>query len=95
MHHYGIRGLALKLIESYLTKRSQLVSTTTNEKSSVREITRGVPQGSVLGPLLFILFINDFGQNSISAHCIQFSDDSMLLVVAERSNFYQSSGRRL
>ena len=52
LYNYGIRGVANKLIESYLTNRHQYV-TLGNTHSKKQEIKCGVPQGSVLGPLLF------------------------------------------
>ena len=59
--YYGIRGQALSLIQSYLTNRKQY-TTINGVKSDTKFIACGVPQGSVLGPLLFILYINE--------HCI-------------------------
>ena len=55
---YGIRGNALQLFESYLKDRFQFVQLD-NVKSSISLIEFGVPQGSILGPLLFLIYIND------------------------------------
>ena len=56
LEHYGIRGNALNLIKSYLSDRKQFVSLN-GIRSSMQDIKIGVPQGSVLGPLLFLIYI--------------------------------------
>ena len=58
LQHYGIRGSALKWFQSYLSDRCQYV-TYIGQESSKKAINCGVPQGSILGPLLFIIYVND------------------------------------
>ena len=77
LEHYGIRGLALNLLKSYLTNRKQYVTVDGN-KSQTQEMTIGVPQGSVLGPLLFLIYINDLPLSIKKMNAILFADDTTL-----------------
>ena len=76
---YGIRGNILKLIESYLANRQQYVSINGNN-SKQKPITCGVPQGSVLGPLFFLLCINDLPNVSDTLFAILFADDTSVFL---------------
>ena len=75
---YGFRGIANQWFTSYLQNRKQFVSVNGAE-SNLTSITHGVPQGSILGPILFLLFINDFPDSSIFFKFTLFADDSNLL----------------
>ena len=59
MSFYGVNGVAKKLLKSYLTQRQQIVEYNGFQSDSL-EIKTGIPQGSVLGPFLFSVYINDF-----------------------------------
>ena len=78
LYSYGIRGLANDWIRNYLSERSQRVNFN-NTLSSPAEISCGVPQGSILGPLLFLLYINDLPLSSKIPHFILFADDTNIL----------------
>ena len=77
LNNHGIRGNALQLIKSYLSNRSQYVSAL-GENSDKLPVKFGVPQGSVLGPLLFIIYINDIHRSSNVGKCILFADDTIM-----------------
>ena len=78
LYHYGIRGTAYKLLESYLSLRSQFVSVQ-NHNSSLKPINISVSQGSILWPLLFLIYVNDI-PNSVSCNPRLFADNTCLLV---------------
>lgn len=78
LEHYGIRGVTNSWFRSYLSDRVQYVSLT-NTKSKKLFIKHGVPQGSVLGPILFLLYINDLINSIIFSEIFHFADDTCML----------------
>ena len=77
LYHYGIRGNALEWFENHLSGRQQYV-TYNGFSSSTKYIKCGVPQGSILGPLLFLVYINDLQRVCKSSTPILFADDTNL-----------------
>ena len=74
---YEIRGLALDWIKNYLANRSRYVCYN-NSNSELKNITCGVQQGSILSPVLFILYINDMCEVSKLLNIILFADDASM-----------------
>ena len=86
---YGIRGNCLKLIKNYLLNRKQITKFN-NVKSDSKNIMFGVPQGSVLGPLIFLLYINDIVNSAFEGETVIFADDTNIFVTGnnEEETYY-------
>ena len=73
--YFGIQGSYINWFKSYLSNRQQYV-TYHDKKNNIRTISCGVPQGSILGPLLFLLSVNDLQHASKIIKAIMFADDT-------------------
>jgi retron-type reverse transcriptase len=89
MEHYGIRGTAKGRVASYLRDRQQYC-TYLDSKSTMKTMKCGVPQGSILGPLLFLLYINDMGEIFNKFTPILFADDSNLVATGKDTKEIES-----
>lgn len=84
LYNIGFRGVFLDWIVGYLSDRTMFVKVE-NAASDCRNIGIGVPQGSVLGPLIFLLFVNDLPNSIDSANLTMFADDTSVVVSARTS----------
>ena len=88
LKHIGIKDNTLNWFISYLSNRSQVVSINSSLSDS-KYIDIGVPQGSILGPLLFIIFVNSLA-DCVSCKCVMYADDTTLLCSSKDSLTLQS-----
>ena len=78
LHQYGIRGIVNKWFENYLKDRTQFVNFDDND-STKRHILCGVPQGSILGPLLYLIYVNDIAK-ACDSNIFSFADDTTMVL---------------
>jgi hypothetical protein len=82
LHYYGIRGNALVLFQNYLHGRAQAVSVN-YARSEFLTVKCGVPQGSILGPLLFLVYINDLDKALLNARPALYADDTNIFLAGK------------
>ena len=82
LEHYGIRGIANTWFKSYLSNRQQYVSIK-GKASSKQSLQYSVPQGSILGPLLFVIYINDMPNITNIAKFVLYADDANIIITGD------------
>ena len=93
MEHYGVRGSSLQWFKSYLYERKQYVYIN-GECLELKQISCGVPQGSVLGPLLFLIYINDLPNISNKLDLNLFADDTNIYYEDESLGNLEKKGEQ-
>ena len=88
LHNYGVTGNTLNWFKSYLSSRMQAVNVNCT-LSDFKHVNIGIPQGSILGPLLFIIYVNSL-PDCIDCKCIMYADDTTLLFKSADSTSLQS-----
>ena len=94
LYHYGIRGISPEWFKSYLNSRKQQVQINDVFSTNIYTITKGVPQGSILGPLLFSLYINDFHKCLNHSSAIMFADDTSVYIKIQPKLLLSTRKRR-
>lgn len=89
-----MRGVALSLMNSYLSDRTQYVRVG-NISSTKMKITSGVPQGSILGPLLFLIYINDITMIPGSTDIIMYADDTNVFFSGKNKTMFRTNCKYL
>ena len=96
LYHYEVRGIPLEWFKRYLNNRKQQVQINNIFFTNIHTMTKGVPQGSILGPLLFSLYVNDFPKCLYHSSAIMFANDrSVFISNSNLTTMYQHANESL
>ena len=96
LYHYGVRGIPFSWFKSYLTDRTQQTEVLGTKSTNINKLTSSVPQGSILGPILFKIYINDFPKCLRYSSCLAFADDTTILISEKnQKNLYNNANEEL
>ena len=93
LYHYGVRGTVHDWFKIYFFGRIQQVDYNSSI-SNIKPIPSSVPQGSILGPLLFIIYINDFSKCLKYSNNLSFADDTTIILSAKNNNLLFQKGNK-
>ena len=96
LYHYGVRGIPFSWLKSYLTDRTEQTEVLGTKSTNINKLTSSVPQGSILGPILFIIYVNDFPKCLRYSSCLAFADDTTILISGKnQKNLYNNANEEL
>ena len=96
VYHYEVRGIPFSWFKSYLTDRTQQTEVLGTKSTNINKLTSSVPQRSILGPILFIIYVNDFPKCLRYSSCLAFADDTTILISEKnQKNLYNNANEEL
>ena len=96
LYHYGVRNIPFSWFKSYLTDRTQQTKVLGTKSTNINKLTSSVPQGSILGPILFIIYVNDFPKCLRYSSCLAFAHDTTILISGKnQKNLYDNANEEL
>ena len=84
LYHYVVRGIPFSWFKSYLIDRTQQTEALGTKSTNINKMTPSVPQGSILGPIMFMIYVNDFPKCLRYTSCLAFADDTTILISGKK-----------
>ena len=96
LYHYGVRDKPFSWFKSYLTDRTQQTEVLGTKSTNINKLTSSVPQGSILKPILLIIYVNNFSKCLRYSSCLAFADDTTILISEKnKKNLYDNANEEL